>query len=133
MCFVPLEKNIDNIFVPFYNHTNDFCCEICNDLAGNPHQHLAIGAVHKTETMSVSKYILVKLGRVVLNYGKISYNVTLHKNNTVLDQNFKFILWVEYITISIMSGNYYLLRTLEQRCFKISDDNNLSFHNKNYT
>ena len=118
--------------MPFHNDTNDFCCEMCADLAGNPHQRLATGAVHKTEIMFVYKYILVKFGRVKINYGKVSYNVTLHKNNTVLGQNFIFILWVEHISNSIMSGHYYLLRILE-RCVKISDVNNISFHNCNYT
>ena len=129
--FVPLKKNINNIFLPIYSEINDFCCETCNDIAENPHPRIVTGAYQKTEIKSLSRYIMVKFGRVNLSYEKVLYQVSLNENSTVLGHNYKLKAWIEHVGNTILSGHYYLLRRLEQGCVKMSDDN-FSLHNKNY-
>ena len=129
--FVPLKRNVDNIFIPFTSDINDFCCEICNVLAGNPHPRLVTGAIQKTKIMSFSKYVLVKFGRVKLNYEKVKYKVTLLENNKILDHHLKLEAWVKHVGETIKSGHYFLIRRVEQGCIKISDDY-FSRYNENY-
>merc|ERR1712243_450 len=81
--FVSLEKNVDNIFSEFSSIINDFCCETCNALSGNPDPRLVTGAVQKTKIISYSKYILIKFGRVKFNYEKVLYNVIPPETNIV--------------------------------------------------
>ena len=120
--FVPLRNDIDNIFYPYYSDCNDYSCEICNVLAGNPHPHVITGAIQKTEIKSISKYVNIKFGRVKLNGEKITYKVTVPESNFILDKNLKLEAWVEHIGETIYSGHYYLIRRTGQACIKISDD-----------
>ena len=120
--FVPLEKDVHNIFTEFSCLINDFRCEMCNALAGNPDPRLVTGAVQKTEIMSFSKYILIKFGRVKFNHDKVLYKVTLSENNCVLQQNLKLDAWVDHTGKSIKGGHYYLIRRVEDVFVKISDD-----------
>ena len=127
--FVPLEKDVHNIFTEFSCLINDFRCEMCNALAGNRDLRLVTGAVQKTEIMSFSKYILIKFGRVKFKHDKVLYKVTLPENNCVLQQNFKLDAWVDHTGKSIKCGHYYLIRRVEDVFVKISDDV-LSIYNK---
>ena len=129
--FVPLERNVDNIFLPFHEDTKDYKCDICNDLRGNQHQSIITGATEITEIKSFSKYILVKFGRVKLNYRKITYNVTVQKTNNVLGNYLSLEAWVEHIGNTIHSGHYVCIRKMEQGFIKISDNNILN-HSQNY-
>ena len=129
--FVPLKGNIDNIFIPFFNDINEYCCEICNDIAGNSHARIVTGAIEKTEIVSFSKYVLVKFGRVKLNFEKVKYTVTLNENNKVFGRHLRLEAWVEHAGETIMSGHYFLIRRVKEGCIKISD-NYVSRYNKNY-
>ena len=129
--FVPLKKNINNIFLPIYSEINDFRCEACNDIAENPHPRIVTGAFQKTEIKCLSRYIMVKFDRVKLNYEKVLYQESLNENSTVLGHNYKLKAWIEHVGNTILSGHYYLLRILEQGCVKMSDDK-FSFHKKNF-
>ena len=120
---MPLERNVDNIFQTFHEDLKDYECEICNDLVGNRHQRIITGATQITEIKSFSKYILVKFGRVKLNYHKITYNVTLQKTINVLGSSLSLEAWVEHIGNTIHSGHYVCIRRMKQGFIKISDDN----------
>ena len=128
--FVPLDRNVDNIFLPFHEDLKDYKCEICNDLGGNQHQRVITGATQITEIKSFSKYVLVKFGRVKPNYQKITYNVTLQKTNNVLGSSLSLESWVEHIGNTIHSGHYVCIRRMKQGFIKISDDN-ISNHSQN--
>ena len=121
---VPLEKNVDNIFLQYSCVIEDFCCEMCNALSGNPDRRLVTGAVQKTEIISFSKYILIKFGRVKYNHDndKILYNVTLPETNHVLGHHLKLDAWVEHIGQTIKAGHYVLIRRVGDGFVKISDD-----------
>ena len=129
--FVPLERNVDNIFLPYHEDLKDYRCEICNDLGGNQHQRIISGATQITEIKSFSKYVLVKFGRVKPNNEKITYNVTLQKTSNVLGSYLSLESWVEHIGNTIYSGHYVCIRRMEQGFIKISDDNILN-HSQNY-
>ena len=128
---VPLERNVDNIFLPCHEDIKDYKCEICNDLGGNQHQRVITGVTQITEIKSFSKYVLVKFGRVKLNYQKITYNVTLQKTSNVLGSYLSLEAWVEHIGNTIHSGHYVCIRKMEQGFIKISDNNILN-HSQNY-
>ena len=128
---VPLDRNVDNIFLPFHEDLKVYRCEICNDLGGNQHQRMKSGATQITEIKSFSKYVLVKFGRVKPNYGKITYNVTLQKTSNVLGSYLSLEAWVEHIGNTIHSGHYVCIRRMEQGFIKISDEN-ISNHSQNY-
>ena len=129
--FVPLKGNVDNIFIPFFSDINEYCCEICNVVARNSHARLVTGAIQKTEIVSFSKYILVKFGRVKLNFEKVKYRATLMENNKVLGHHLRLESWVEHAGETIMSGHYVLIRRVKQGCIKMSDDH-FSRYSKNY-
>ena len=120
--FVPLVKNVHNIFRPFYDDINGYACEICNALAGNPHPRLTTGAVQKTYIKSLSNYVLIKFGRVKLNFEKVSHTVTVRDNTFVLGHHFQLEAWVEHIGHTIKSGHYVLIRRVKQSYIKMSDD-----------
>ena len=119
---VPLEKNVDNIFLQYSCVIKDFRCEMCNALSGNPDRRLVTGAVQKTEIISFSKYILIKFGRVKYNHDKVLYNVTLPETNHVLGHHLKLDAWVEHIGQTIKAGHYVLIRRVGDGFVKISDD-----------
>ena len=124
---VPLERNVDNIFIPYHENIRGYRCEMCNDLGRNSHPRLITCATRKTEIKSFSKYVLIKFGRVKLNYEKVTFTVTLPEINNVLGCNLKLEAWVEHIGATIKSGHYVLIRRMEEDCIKISDDNITSF------
>ena len=128
--FVPLKKNVDNIFLPYSCVIHDFCCEMCNVLLGNPDPPLVTGAIQKTEITSFSKNMLIKFGRVKFNHEKVLYNVTLPEINNVLGHNLKLDAWVEHIGRTIDCGHYVLIRRLGDGFLNMSDDT-FSSSNKN--
>ena len=127
--FVPLEKNIDNIFLPYSCAIHDFRCEMCNALSGNPDPPLVTGATQKTEIISFSKNMLIKFGRVKFNHDKVLYNVTLPEINSVLGHNLILDAWVEHIGQTINCGHYVLIRRLGDGFVKMSDDTFTSNNN----
>ena len=120
--FVPLEKNIENIFSPYSCIIHDFRCEMCNALSGNPDPPLVTGAVQKTEIMSFSKHMLIKFGRVKYNQPKVLYKVTLPEINIVLGHHLKLDAWVEHIGQTLKGGHYVLIRRVGDGFVKMSDD-----------
>ena len=120
---VPLERNVDNIFIPYHEDIRVYKCEMCNDLGRKLHPRLITGATRKTEIKSFWKYILVKFGRVKYNFEKITFTVTPPEINNVLGCQLKLEAWVEHIGATIKSGYYILIRRMEDVCMKISDDN----------
>ena len=76
---------------------------------------------------TISKYVLVKFGRVKLNYEKVTFTVTLPEINNVLGYNLKLEAWVEHTGATIKSGHYVLIRRMEEGCIKISDANITSY------
>ena len=128
--FVPLEKNIDNIFSPYSCVIHDFRCEMCNALSGNPYPPLVTGAVQKTEIMSFSEHMLIKFGRVKFNHEKVLYKVTLPELNVVLRHHLKLDAWVEHIGQSIKCGHYILIRRVGDKFVKMSDDTFVSYNKK---
>ena len=128
---VPLERNLDNIFIPYHEDIRGYLCGMCNDLGGNPNPRLITVATRKTEIKSFSKYVLVKFGRVKLNFEKVTFSVTLQEINNVLGYHLKLEAWVEHIGATIKSGHYVLIRRMEEGCIKISDDN-ISSYSQNY-
>ena len=70
--------------------------------------------------MSFSKYVLVKFGRVKLNFEKVKYTVTLNENNKVFGRHLRLEAWVEHAGETIMSGHYFLIRRVKQGCIKIN-------------
>ena len=119
---VPLERNVDNIFIPYHEDIVGYRCEMCNELEGIPHQGLITGATRITEIKSFSKYVLVKFGRVKLNYEKVTFTVTLPEINNILGCNLQLEAWVEHIGATIKSGHYVLIRRMKEVFIKISDD-----------
>ena len=81
----------------------------------------------KNRNKTISKYVLVKFGRVKLNYEKVTFTVTLPEINNVLGYNLKLEAWVEHIGATIKSGHYVLIRRMEEGCIKISDANITSY------
>ena len=120
--FVPLEKNVENIFTQYTCVVNDFRCEMCNALSGNPDPPLVTGAVQKTKIVSFSKYILIQFGRVKYNHEKVLYNVTLPEINIVLGHHLKLDAWVEHIGQTIKCGHYVLIRRVGDGFVYMSDD-----------
>lgn len=129
--YVPLKRNISNIFAPFYSEAKDYCCDICNDLVENTQTRLVTGALQKTEIKSYSKYVLVRFGRVDFNFEKVKFKVTLLENNEVLGHHLKLETWVKHVGESIKSGHYVVIRREKQGCIRMSDDY-FSSYNKKY-
>ena len=129
--YVPLKRNISNIFAPFYSEAKDYCCDICNDLVENTQPRLVTGALQKTEIKSYSKYVLVRFGRVDFNFEKVKFKVTLLENNEVLGHHLKLETWVKHEGESIKSGHYVVIRREKQGCIRMSDDY-FSSYNKKY-
>ena len=119
---VPLERNVDNIFIPYHEGIVGYRCEMCNELEGNLHQGLITGATRITEIKSFSKYVLVKFGRVKRNYEKVTFTVTLPEINNILGCNLQLEAWVEHFGATIKSGHYVLIRRMKEVFIKISDD-----------
>ena len=122
--YVSLEKDKVNIFKPFYNYSDVYRCELCNTLAGNPDPPLITGAIRKSEIRDISKYMLIKLGRVKLNgIDKLTYKVTIPESNNIKGKKIKLEAWVQHIGHTVLSGHYVLIRRINQSFLHMSDDN----------
>ena len=128
---VPLERNVDNIFISYHEDIRVYRCEMCIDLGRIPHPRSITGATRKTEIKSFSKYVLVKFGRVKYNFEKVTFTVTLQEINNVLGCRLKLDAWVEHTGATIKSGHYVLIRRMDEGCIKMSDDN-ITSYSQNY-
>ena len=128
--FVPLENDVENIFKPYYSNYDEFYCEICNGLAGNPHPRLNTGAVQKAQVKNIGQYLFIQFGRVVYNADKVTYKVTLPEINNYLDKNLKLEAWIEHTGKRINSGHYVTIRRKGETFIRMSDDH-LTINKKN--
>ena len=127
--YIPLENDVENIFKPFYS-TFEFCCEICNALAGNPQPRLQTGALQKSQVKDIGQYLLTKFGRVNFNDEKITHKVTIPLSSNFLAKNLRLEAWVEHIGPRINSGHYFMIRRDGELHIKMSDDI-FTIYNKN--
>ena len=127
--YIPLENDVENIFKPFYS-TFEFCCEICNALAGNPQPRLQTGALQKSQVKDIGQYLLTKFGRVNFNNEKITHKVTIPLSSNFFAKNLRLEAWVEHIGPRINSGHYFMIRRDGELHIKMSDDI-FTIYNKN--
>ena len=121
--FVPLKNDIVNIFEPMYDDSDVYRCFVCNDRAGNPVPPIVTGATRTRTIKDISKYVLVKLGRVKLNgIDKLTYKVTIPEFFYILGKNLILEAWVQHTGHSVLSGHYVLIRRNNHYFLHMSDN-----------
>ena len=129
---VTLEKKVENIFDPDYDFSHEFKCPKCNAKIGKQNGSLITGAKLKSKISSISSYMIVKFGRIMMNgvdknLQKITIpktnNITVITNsNSVVKTTLNLESWIEHNGSSIYSGHYTHFRRYKSGFLTMSDD-----------
>ena len=129
---VPLEKKVKNIFDAHYGFSPEFKCEKCNSDVRNLDGSLITGAKLISKISSISSYMIVKFGRIMLNnidknFQKITIPKTnvitiITNSNSVVKTTLNLESWIEHNGSSIYSGHYTHFRRYKSGFLTMSDD-----------
>ena len=98
---VTLEKKVGNIFDADYDFSSEFKCEKCNSEVRNLDGSLITGAKLISKISSISSYMIVKFGRIMMNgIDKNLQKNTIKTNKITVTTN---INSVDKITLNLES------------------------------
>ena len=130
--YVTLEKNVETIFDTLYDSSPEFKCQNCNTEVGNLEGTLITGAKLISKISSISSYMLVQFGRIMLNgFDKNLQKITIPKTNNITvttDINsvdnitLNLESWIDHNGPSIYSGHYTHIRRYKSGFLTMSDD-----------
>ena len=140
---VTLEKKVETIFDTDYDSSPEFRCQNCNTEVGNLEGSLVTGAKLISKISSISSYMIVQLGRIMLNgIDKNLQKITIPKTNNITvatDINsvdnitLNLESWIEHHGSSIYSGHYTHIRryksgflTMDDDSFTVNDNTHVS-------
>ena len=129
---VTLERKVETIFDTDYDSSPEFRCQNCNSEVGNLEGSLITGAKLISKISSISSYMIVQLGRIMLNgIDKNLQKITIPKTNNITvttDINsvdnitLNLESWIEHNGSSIYSGHYTHFRRYKSGFLTMSDD-----------
>ena len=129
---VSLEKKVENIFDADYGFSPEFKCEKCNSEVRNIDGSLITGAKLISKISSISSYMIVKFGRIMMNgVDKNLQKITIPKtnditvitnSNSVVKTTLNLESWIEHNGSSIYSGHYTHFRRYKSGFLTMSDD-----------
>ena len=125
-------KKVENIFDAHYGFSPEFKCEKCNSDVRNLDGSLITGAKLISKISSISSYMVVKFGRIMLNnidknFQKITIPKTnvitiITNSNSVVKTTLNLESWIEHNGSSIYSGHYTHFRRYKSGFLTMSDD-----------
>ena len=126
------KKKVENIFDADYGFSPEFKCEKCNSEVRNIDGSLITGAKLISKISSISSYMIVKFGRVMMNrVDKNLQKITIPRtnniavitnSNSVVKTTLNLKSWIEHNGLSIYSGHYTHFRRYNSGFLKMSDD-----------
>ena len=129
---VTLQKKVENIFDPDYDSSPEFKCQKCNTEVGNLEGSLITGAKLISKISSISSYMIVYIGRIMLNgIDKNLQKITIPKTNNITvttginsvdNITLNLESWIEHVGVSIYSGHYTHIRRYKSGFLTMSDD-----------
>ena len=140
---VTLEKKVETIFDADFDSSPEFKCQNCNTEVENLEGSLITGAKLISKISSISTYMIVQLGRIMLNrIDKNLQKITIPKTNNITVttdinsvENITLNLesWIEHHGSSIYSGHYTHIRryksgflTMDDDAFTVNDNTQVS-------
>ena len=129
---VTLEKKVETIFDADFDSSPEFKCQNCNTEVENIEGSLITGAKLISKISSISTYMIVQLGRIMLNrIDKNLQKITIPKTNNITvttDINsvdnitLNLESWIEHHGSSIYSGHYTHIRRYKSSFLTMDDD-----------
>ena len=125
-------KKVETIFDADFDSSQEFKCQNCNTDVENLEGSLITGAKLISKISSISSYMIVQLGRIMLNrIDKNLQKITIPKinnftvttdNDTVDNGTLNLEAWIEHHGSSIYSGHYTHIRRYKSGFITMDDD-----------